>query len=167
MNNVVQASLAASEADSAEARLASLKLQLPLPPKPFGTYKEAVRTGELLFLTGMLPTEGAVPLVIGRVGEELDVGDGRAAARLAAVNALALMREVLGSLDKVKRLVRLGVYVAASPDVRNLPKVADGASDLFQDVFGAERNPSRLVFGVAGLPLGVPVEIEVIAEVAD
>jgi enamine deaminase RidA (YjgF/YER057c/UK114 family) len=150
---------------SAEQRLKELGIDLPAPPQPFGIYAEAVQTGNLLFLTGMLPTEGRDVQFIGRVGAELDVEAGRKAARLAALNALAVAREHLGSLDKVKRIVRLGVLVATSGDVRDQPKVADGASELLQDVFGKEKNPSRLVYGVASLPLGTTVELELIFEV--
>jgi enamine deaminase RidA (YjgF/YER057c/UK114 family) len=150
---------------SAEQRLRELGLDLPAPPEPFGIYAEAVQTGNLLFLTGMLPTEGRAAKFIGRVGAELDAEAGSKAARLAAINALAVARQHLGSLDKVTRIVRLGVSVATFGDVRDQPKVADGASELLQEVFGKEKNPSRLVYGVASLPLGTPVELEVIFEV--
>jgi enamine deaminase RidA (YjgF/YER057c/UK114 family) len=151
---------------SAETQLKKLGIRLPAPPEPFGTYAEAVQTGNLLFLTGMLPTEGRAAKFTGRVGAELDVEAGRKAAHLAALNALAVARQHLGTLDKVTRIVRLGVSVATSGDVRDQPKVADAASELLQDVFGKEKNPSRLVYGVASLPLGVPVELEIIFEVA-
>src|SRR5437899_1857481 len=151
---------------SAEQRLEELDIELPAPPQPFGTYAEAVQTGNLLFLTGMLPTEGRGAKFIGRVGAELNVQEGRQAARLAALNALAVARQHLGSLDKVTRIVRLGVSMATVGDVREHPKVADGASELLQDVFGRDKNPSRLVYGVASLPLGVPVELELIFEVS-
>ena len=154
-----------SQSDSAEQRLTDLGIKLPTPPEPFGIYAEAVQTGNLLFLTGMLPTEGREAKFIGRVGAELDVETGHKAARLAALNGLAVAREYLGSLDRVKRIVRLGVLVATSGDVRDQPKVADGASELLQDVFGNQKNPSRLVYGVASLPLGTPVEVELIFEV--
>src|SRR5882762_1540501 len=150
---------------SAEQRLKELGIKLPAPPEPFGTYAEAVQTGNLLFLTGMLPTEGHEAKFIGRVGAELDVEAGRKAAHLAALNALAVARQHLGSLDKVTRVVRLGVSVATSGDVREQPKIADAASELLQDVFGRDRNPCRLVYGVASLPLGTPVELELIFEV--
>jgi enamine deaminase RidA (YjgF/YER057c/UK114 family) len=104
---------------------------------------------------------------VGRVGAELDVEAGRKGARLAALNVLAVAREHLGSLDKVKRVVRLGLSVATSGDVSDQPKVADDASELLQDVFGKDKNPCRLVYGVASLPLGTPVELEVIFEVAN
>ena len=151
---------------SAEQRLKEFGIELPTPPEPFGIYAEAVQTGNLLFLTGMLPTVGREAKFIGRVGAELDVEAGRAAARLAALNGLAVARQHLGSLDKVKRIVRLGVAVATSGDVREQPSVADGASELLQDVFGKDKNPSRLVYGVASLPLGTPVELEMIFELA-
>jgi enamine deaminase RidA (YjgF/YER057c/UK114 family) len=151
---------------SAELRLRELGIELPAPPEPFGTYAEAVQTGNLLFLTGMLPTQGRGATFIGRVGAELDVETGRKAAHLAALNVLAVARHHLGSLDRVTRIVRLGVSVATSGDVRDQPKVADGASELLQDIFGKDKNPCRLVYGVASLPLGTPVELEVIFEVA-
>ena len=151
---------------TAEQRLRQLGIKLPTPPEPFGIYAEAVQTGNLLFLTGMLPTEGREAKFIGRIGAELDVEAGRAAARLAALNGLAVAKQHLGSLDKVTRIVRLGVAVATSGDVRDQPEVADGASELLQDVFGKDKNPSRLVYGVASLPLGTPVELELIFEVS-
>src|SRR5213592_4692236 len=151
---------------SAEQRLAQLGIKLPAPPEPFGTYAEAVQTGNLLFLTGMLPTEGRGAKFVGRVGAELDLEAGRKASHLAALNVLAVARKHLGSLDKVTRVVRLDVSVATSGDVRDQPKVADAASELLQNVFGKEKSPCRLVYGVASLPLGTPVELEVIFEVA-
>ncbi len=150
----------------AEQRLRELGIELPAPPEAFGTYVEAVQTGNLLFVSGMLPTEGRAAKFIGRVGAEFDVEAGRTAARLAALNVLAVARQYLGSLDKVARIVRLGVSVATSGDVRDQPKVADAASEVLQDIFGKDKNPCRLVYGVASLPLGVPVELEVIFEVA-
>ncbi len=151
---------------SAEQRLRELGIKLPAPPEPFGTYVEAVQTGNLLFLSGMLPTEGHGAKFIGRVGAEFDVEAGRRAAQLAALNVLAVARQHLGSLDKVTRIVRLGVSVATSGDVRDQPKVADAASGLLQDVFGKDKSPCRLVYGVASLQLGTPVELEVIFEVS-
>jgi enamine deaminase RidA (YjgF/YER057c/UK114 family) len=155
-----------SNSTSAEKRLKELGIKLPAPPEPFGTYAEAVQTGNLLFLTGMLPTEGRAAKFVGRIGAELDVEAGRKAAHLAALNALAVARQHLGSLDKVTRIVRLGVSVATSGDVRDQPKVADAASELLQSVFGKDKNPCRMVYGVASLPLGTPVELELIFEVA-
>src|SRR6476660_10365792 len=156
----------AADSTTAEDRLARLGIKLPAPPEPFGMYAEAVQTGNLLFLTGMLPTEGRGAKFIGRVGAELDVETARKAAHLAALNVLAVARQHLGSLDKVTRIVRLGVAVATSGDVRDQPRIADAASELLQDIFGKEKNPCRLVYGVASRPLGTPVELEVIFEVA-
>jgi enamine deaminase RidA (YjgF/YER057c/UK114 family) len=155
-----------NEPSGAEQGLRSLGVELPAPPQPFGTYVEAVQTGNLLFLTGMMPTENRGAKFVGRVGAELDAGTAAEAARLAALNALAVAREFLGTLDRVTRIVRLGVSVATVGDVRDHPKIADGASELLQQVFGKDKNPCRLVYGVASLPLGVPVELEVIFEVA-
>lgn len=153
------------QSPSAEQRLQELGLHLPTPPRPFGIYAEAVQTGNLLFVSGMLPTEGATPKFVGRVGADLDIDTARRAARLAAINGLAVARQHLGSLDRVKRVVRLGVCVATSGDVRDQPKVADGASEVLQDLFGPDRSPTRLVYGVASLPLGTPVEVELILDV--
>jgi len=151
---------------TAENRLAAAGFQLPPGVTPFGTYVPAVRTGNLLFLTGMLPTVGHEPQFLGRIGKELDTEEGGKAAYAAALNALAVARQYLGSLDKISRVVRLGVYIAAADGV-NQPKIADGASDLLRDIFGDEKMSSRLVFGVASLPLGVPVELEIIFEVSE
>src|ERR1700726_1920668 len=118
---------------TAEQRLRQLGIQLPTPPEPFGIYAEAVPTGNLLFLPGMLPTVGREAKFIGRIGAELDVQTGREAAYLAALNGLAVARQHLGSLDQVTRIVRLGVLVATS-DVREQPKIANGASELLQDL---------------------------------
>ena len=150
---------------SAEERTAAAGIELPPAVAPFGAYVEAVRTGNLLFLTGMMPTVGHEAKFRGRIGEELDAEQGRLAAYTAALNALAVAREHLGSLDKVSRVVRLGVYLATAGEPVNMPKVADGASELLRDVFGEEKMSARLVIGVASLPLGVPVELELIFEV--
>src|SRR2546423_8923148 len=132
---------------TAEQRRRELGIKLPTPPAPFGTYAEAVQTGNLLFLTGMLPTIGREAKYIGRIGAELDVQTGRQAAYLAALNGLAVARQHLGSLDRVTRIVRLGVLVATLGDVREQPKIADGASEVLQNVFGKDKNPSRLEYG--------------------
>jgi enamine deaminase RidA (YjgF/YER057c/UK114 family) len=152
----------ATESMTAENRLAKLGIHLPNAPTPFGSYVPAVQTGNLLFLSGMLATSGHTATIVGVVGKDLDVKAGREAAYAAALNALALAKKQLGSLDRVGRVVRLGVYVAATPEFTEHPKVADVASELLRDIFGEEAISSRLVFGVASLPLGSPVELEVI-----
>ena len=150
---------------TAEDRLAELDIQMPDAPTPFGAYVPAVQTGNLLFLSGMLATSGHTATVVGVVGADLDVKAGREAAYTAALNVLALAKKQLGSLNRVSHVVRLGVYVAATPDFTEHPKVADAASELLRDVFGDQSISSRLVFGVASLPLGSPIELEVILEV--
>jgi enamine deaminase RidA (YjgF/YER057c/UK114 family) len=135
---------------SAEQRLIELGIKLPAPPGLFGTYAEAVQTGNLLFLSGMLPTKCHGPKLIGRVGAELDVEAGRKAAHLAALNVLAVARQHLGSLDKVTRIVRLCVSVATSGDVRDQPKVADAGVAARR----VRTRTCRLVYAVASLPLG-------------
>jgi enamine deaminase RidA (YjgF/YER057c/UK114 family) len=149
---------------SAEARLAAAGIELPPAPQPFGPYVPAVQTGNLLFLTGMLPTVGHEPKFLGRAGGELNAEQGRRAAYCAALNALALARQHLGSLDRISRVVRLGVYIATTGDFADHVTVADAASELLRDILGDDKMSTRLVFGVESLPLGVPVELEVIFE---
>ena len=152
-------------AASAEERVKELGLELGSGPTPLGAYVEAVQVGNLLFLSGMLPVAGGRPAYVGRLGNPLDAEQGRAAARVAAVNVLAVARQHLGSLDKVVRVVRLSVFLATAGDFFDQPRVADGASELLRDVFGERRTSVRSVIGVASLPLGMPVELEVTMEV--
>jgi enamine deaminase RidA (YjgF/YER057c/UK114 family) len=151
----------------ADSRLQELGIQLPAAPTPFGTYVETVQTGNLLFFSGMLPVVDHKPMFVGRVGKELDAEAGRKAAYTAALNVLAAAKEHLGSLDRVTRVVRLGVFIATSGDFFDQPRVADAVSDLFRDVFGIEKTSVRLIIGVASLPLGMPIELEVIFEVSE
>lgn len=144
-----------------------LGIHLPAAPTPFGNYVEALQTSNLLFLSGMLPVVDHKPKYLGRLGKELDAEAGRDAVYIAALGALAAAKEHLGSLDRVTRVVRLGVFMATSGDFFDQPRVADAVSDLFRDVFGIEKTSARLVIGVASLPLGMPIELEVIFEVAD
>jgi enamine deaminase RidA (YjgF/YER057c/UK114 family) len=160
-------SVQGSQASSAERRLQELGIELPAAPTPFGSYVETVQTGNLLFFSGMLPVVDHKPKYVGRLGKELDAEAGRDAVRTAALSVLAAAKKHLGSLDRVTRVVRLGVFMATSGDFFDQPRVADGASDLFRDVFGADRMAVRTVIGVASLPLGMPVELEVIFEVAE
>ena len=155
------------EQGGAERRLLDLGIQLPDAPTPFGNYVEVLRTGNLLFLSGMLPVVDHKPKYLGRLGKELDAETGRDAAYTAALSALAAAKQHLGSLDRVTRVVRLGVFMATSGDFFDQPRVADAVSDLFRDVLGIEKTSVRLVIGVASLPLGMPIELEVIFEVAE
>ena len=155
-----------SQPVSAERRLQDLGIELPPAPTPFGTYVETVQTGNLLFFSGMLPVVNHKPKYIGRLGKELDVEAGRDAAYTAALSVLAAAKRHLGSLDRVTRVVRLGVFLATFGDFYDQPRVADAVSDLFRDVFGIEKTSVRLIIGVASLPLGMPVELDVVFEVA-
>ncbi|SCB18930.1 Enamine deaminase RidA, house cleaning of reactive enamine intermediates, YjgF/YER057c/UK114 family [Rhizobium hainanense] len=128
---------------------------------------EGIRIGKLLFLSGMLPVIDRKPQFVGRLGAELSVEDGYKAAELATLSALSAIKEYLGSLDKVTAVAKLGVYIATQGDFRDHPKVADGASELLLKIFGPELLSGRVVLGVASLPLGLPVEIELVLEVAD
>jgi enamine deaminase RidA (YjgF/YER057c/UK114 family) len=152
--------------DGAEHQLWELGIELPATPTPFGSYVEVVQTGNLLFLSGMLPVIDHKPKHIGRLGKELDGEAGRDAVYTAALNGLAAAKEHLGSLNRITRVVRLGVFIATSGDFFDQPKVADAASDLFKQIFGPEKMSARLVIGVASLPLGMPIELEIIFEVA-
>jgi enamine deaminase RidA (YjgF/YER057c/UK114 family) len=138
-------------------------IELPPAPKPLGAYVEAVQVGNLLFVSGALPLEGGVPQFLGRLGAEISIEEGRRAARLAALNALALVKQHLGSLDKVQRVARLFVSLAATTEFREHAKVADGASELFAEVFGAELASARNVAGVSSLPKGACVVVEIVA----
>jgi enamine deaminase RidA (YjgF/YER057c/UK114 family) len=152
---------------SPESRIKDLGIQLPAAPAPFGSYVEAVKTGNLLFLSGMLPVVDHKPAYIGKLGDELDTRAGLDAARIAALGAIAAAREYLGTIDRIKRVVRLGVFMVTAENFADHPKVADGASDLFRDVFGAGNMSVRSVIGAATLPLGVPVELEIIFELVE
>ena len=158
--------LGRAPAAGAEQRLKDLGITLPSAPTPFGAYVEAVQIGRLLFLSGMLPVVDRKPQFIGRLGGELSVEEGRKAAELAALSALAAVREHLGSLDKVTGVAKLGVYIATAGDFVDHPKVADGASEVLLKVFGPEMLSGRVVLGVASLPLGLPVEVELVLEAA-
>jgi enamine deaminase RidA (YjgF/YER057c/UK114 family) len=151
----------------AESRLSELGIQLPAAPTPFGSYVEAIQTGNLLFLSGMLPVVDHKPKYLGRLGKELDSEAGRDALYTAALGALAAAKAHLGSLDRISHVVRLGVAIATCGDFFDQPHLADAASDFFQAVFGIEKASVRSVVGVASLPLGVPIALDVIFEVAD
>jgi enamine deaminase RidA (YjgF/YER057c/UK114 family) len=150
---------------SAEQRLHDNNIELPPVPTPLGAYVEVVQTGNLLFLSGILPVVGGKPAYLGRPGAELTIEEGRKAATIACLNVLSAARHHLGSLDKISHVVRLGVSIATDGDFREHPKVADAASEMLVQVFGEEKISTRIVLGVASLPLGMPIELEVIFEV--
>jgi enamine deaminase RidA (YjgF/YER057c/UK114 family) len=154
-----------SQSASAERRLQDLGIVLPNAPHPFGAYVEAVQTGSLLFLSGMLPVKDGKLEFVGRLGKELDESAGRDALRTATLNALSAVKSHLGSLDYVTRVVSVKVYLATHGDFYNQPIVADAASELLRDVFGEDKMSVRSVLGLAALPLGAPVMVEVMFEV--
>ena len=138
---------------------------LPAPPTPLGSYVESSDTGNLLFLSGMLPvTEGKLA-IRGRLGENLSMNQGQEAARIASLNALAVAKKHLGDLDRLKKLIKLTVLIATTEEFADHALVADGASDLFVQVFGPEVGHVRLVYGVQSLPIGAPLIVDVIFEI--
>jgi enamine deaminase RidA (YjgF/YER057c/UK114 family) len=158
-------SLKGSQPVSAERRLQDLDVVLPTAPHPLGAYVESVQSGNLLFLSGMLPVKDGKLQYVGRIGKELDESAGRDALRTATLNALAAAKAHVTSLDFVTRVVSVKVYLATHGDFYNQPIVADAASELLRDVFGEDKMSVRSVVGVASLPLGAPVMLEVVFEV--
>jgi enamine deaminase RidA (YjgF/YER057c/UK114 family) len=146
-------------------RLAELGLELPLPAAPLATYVPVVVAGGLAFVSGQTPSSDGVPMFTGKVGAEVTVEQAQAAAARCALQALAALRAELGDLDRVRRIVSLTVYVATAPGFVEPHKAANGASDLLVQVFGDAGRHARAAIGVAELPLGVPVEVSVTAEV--
>ena len=138
-------------------------IQLPEPPEAVASYIPWVVAGDLIFVSGQIPSrDGGLPRT-GRVGEDLSVEEGAEEARFCALNVLAQLRGAAGTLDAIGRIVRLGVYVASAPGFRHQPAVANGASDLMKEVFGDAGEHSRAAVGVAELPMGAPVEVDAIA----
>jgi enamine deaminase RidA (YjgF/YER057c/UK114 family) len=150
----------------ADARLKELGITLPDPPKPLGNYVPGVRVGNLLFLSGHGPIrrEGQ-PLARGKVGKDLTLEQGYAVARDVGINLLGSARALLGSLDRVKRIVKVLGMVNCTDDFGDQPKVINGFSDLMVEVFGENGRHARSAVGMAALPGGIPVEIEMILEV--
>lgn len=153
-----------SIADGPGTRLSELGIVMPAPPSPLGAYVESSGAGNLLFLSGTLPVVNRHLAISGRLGEQLSVNEGQEAARIASLNALAAAKEHLGNLDHLKKLVKLTVLMATTEQFTEHAQVADGASNLFAQVFGTESGHVRLVYGVQSLPLGAPVVVDVIFE---
>lgn len=151
---------------SFEQTLAELGLTLPPTPKPVATYIPAVRSGNLLFLSGVLPVRDGTLVLEGKVGKELSVEQGYDASKIALLNALAIARGELGSLDRVRRVVRMVGYVASAEGFVQQPAVVNGASDLLVKIFGEAGRHARVALGAAELPLRAPVELELIFEVS-
>ena len=151
----------------AEARVAELKLELPQAPKPVATYVTAVRHGDLLYVSGHGPLRADGTLMVGKVGSDYDVEQGKAAARQTGLAILATVRSHLGSLDKVVRLVKVLGMVNATPEFTEHPKVINGFSDLMVEVFGDSGKGARSAVGMGSLPGGIAVEVEAIFQVRD
>lgn len=150
---------------SIETRLQELGLTLPPPPKPVASYIPAVRSGHLLFLSGVLPFQEGKLTHTGKIGRDLTSEEGSAASRTAVLNALAIAQQELHTLDRITRIVRMVGYVASADGFVQQPIVVNGASDLLVQIFGAGGRHARVAVGVAELPLNAPVELELILEV--
>jgi enamine deaminase RidA (YjgF/YER057c/UK114 family) len=151
----------------AEARVSELKLTLPPAPKPVATYLTAVRQGNLLYVSGHGPLRPDGTMHTGKLGSDLDITEGQAAARQTGLAILATVRSTLGSLDKVARLIKVLGMVNATPDFGEHPKVINGFSDLMVEVFGDAGRGARSAIGMGSLPNNIAVEIEAIFEVMD
>lgn len=149
-----------------EAKLEELGISLPEAAAPVAAYVPAVEQGGLLHISGQLPFDNG-ELMEGRLGEDRDVPYGQQAARACAIMLLAQIRKALGELDRVERIVKLGVFVNSAPGFTDQAKVANGASELMQEIFGEPGRHARSAVGVAVLPLGVAVEIDAIVAVKD
>ena len=149
-----------------EQKLAELGITLPTPVAPLANYVPAVRTGNLLFISGQVSIDGAGKLSTGKLGAGLDIEAGRAAARLCAINLLAQAKAAIGDLEKIVRVVKLVGFVNSAPDFVDHPKVINGCSDLFVEVLGDKGRHARSAVGIAALPFDAAVEVEAIIEVA-
>lgn len=151
---------------SYESKLKALGLQLPLPPQPVANYIPAVRVGDLLFLSGVLPMRDGQLVFSGKLGRDLTAEEGMEAAKLSLLNALAIAKQELGSLDRISRVVKVVGYVASAEGFVQQPQVLNGASDLLLAIFGEAGRHARVAVGAAELPRRAPVEIEMILSVA-
>lgn len=149
-----------------DQRLADLGLEIPAPGEPAGNYVGFVSTGNLVFLSGQVPTDKGVRKFIGKLGRELSIEEGQQAAQLALLNLLARLKLACGGdLDRVVRCVKVVGFVNATPDFADHPKVVNGASDLLVKIFGDAGRHARSAIGVGSLPFGVAVEVEAVFEV--
>ncbi|MBX3308549.1 MAG: RidA family protein [Nitrospira sp.] len=149
---------------SYEAKLKELGLTLPDPPKPVANYIPVVRVGELLFLSGVLPSREGQLSMTGKLGQELTIEQGKEASRVAVLNGLSIIRHEAGSLDRVKQIVKMVGHIASAPGFTDQPQVLNGASDLLVSIFGDAGRHARVAVGAAELPRQAPVEIELIVQ---
>ena len=150
---------------STEKRLSELGIVLPPAAKPVGAYVAAVRTGNLVFTAGQLPLKDGELIAVGKVPGDVDLEAAQAAARQAALNALAALKAEVGSLDTVARIVRVNCFVNSSAGFTDQAKIANGASEVLRDIFGETGVHTRCAIGAAELPLDAPVELDLIVEV--
>ncbi|MEK9142693.1 MAG: RidA family protein [Nitrospirota bacterium] len=151
---------------SYEEKLRDLGLTLPAPPKPVANYVPAVRVDNLLFLSGVLPSRDGQLIMTGKLGQNLSIEQGVEASRMAVLNGLSIIRHEVGSLDRVKRIVKMVGHIASAPGFTDQPQVLNGASDLLVSLFGDAGRHARVAVGAAELPRQAPVEIELIVELA-
>jgi enamine deaminase RidA (YjgF/YER057c/UK114 family) len=147
---------------SVQRRLEELGVELPPAPKPVASYVPVAAHGDLAFVAGQVAMEEGKPVATGRVGEDLSVEEAQTLARRCALQSLAALKEALGTLDRVRRIVKVTVWVACSETFTEHPKVANGASDLLVEVFGEAGKHARAAVGSSSLPLGGPVEVEMV-----
>lgn len=152
--------------DTPSTRLRALGLELPDVPAPAGSYVPAVRTGNLIFTAGQVPFEDGQLSHTGKVGEDVSIEEAQEAARVCALNAIAAAASEAGGLDDIRRVLRLTGYVASASGFNRQPEVVNGASDVIGEIFGEAGLHARSAVGVAELPLGAPVEVELVVEVA-
>ena len=152
-------------ADSLNSRLEKLGIVLPAAPRPLGAYVESSGAGRLLFMSGTLPVVNGKLSITGRLGENLSVKQGQEAARIASLNALSAAKEHLGGLDRLKKLIKLTVLMATTEQFTEHAMVADGASNLFVQIFGSEHGHVRLVYGVQSLPINAPLIVDTVFEI--
>ncbi|HHY46422.1 MAG TPA: RidA family protein [Firmicutes bacterium] len=151
--------------DAVEARLKELGLELPECPTPVAAYVPAVKAGEFVYASGQTAIVDGKPVHPGKLGADVSIEQGYEAAKICALRCLAEVKSVIGSLDRVKRIVKVTGYVASAPGFGDQPKVVNGASELFRAVFGPKGEHARAAIGVAELPGGACVEVEIIAQV--
>jgi len=148
-----------------EDKLTSLEITLPLPPAAAGSYVQVVVSHNFAFVAGQIPSEGGQVKFKGKVGRDITIEAGQRAARLCTINALAQLKSALGSLDRIKRVVKVSGFVNCDPSFTDQPKVINGASDLLVQIFGDAGKHARAAVGVSSLPLGSAVEVEFIFEI--
>ncbi len=149
-----------------DEKLASLNIVLPSPPKPAGSYVPVVITNKLGFVSGQIPIKDGKVAYLGKVPKDISIEDAQKAAKLCIINALAQLKNEIGSLDRISKIVRVSGFVNSTPEFTDQPKVINAASDLLYEIFGSSGQHSRIAIGVASLPLNSCVEIDIIIEIA-